>query len=69
MIHEDSPNSYRVVQTLTTVTGSRNMGLDTLSHAIFLSAAKFEAPAAGASPRQRPKMVPGTYVVLEVQRR
>ena len=69
VIHEDSPNSYRVVQTLTTMTGSRNMGLDTLSHAIFLSGAKFEAPAAGASPRQRPKRVPGTYVVLEVKRK
>ena len=69
VIHEDSPNSYRVVQTLRTMTGSRNMGLDTASHTIFLSAAKFEAPAAGASPRQRPKMVAGTYEVLVVERR
>jgi hypothetical protein len=49
--------------------GSRNMGLDTASHAIFLSAAKFEPPAPGASSRQRPKMVPGTYVLLVVEKR
>ncbi|HXD49352.1 MAG TPA: hypothetical protein VN600_11280 [Gemmatimonadaceae bacterium] len=69
VIHEDSPNSYRVVQTLHTMAGSRNMGLDTASHAIFLSAAKFEAPAPGASSRQRPKMMPGTYVLLVVEKR
>jgi DNA-binding beta-propeller fold protein YncE len=69
IIHEDSPDKYHVVQTLTTMPGSRNMGLDPVSHAIFLSGAKFEAPAPGATGRQRPKMVPGTYVVLEVERR
>ena len=69
IIHEDSPNSYRVVQTLHTMTGSRNMGLDTASHAIFLSGAKFEAPAAGAAARRRPAMVPGTYVLLVVEKR
>ena len=67
VIHEDSPDSYRLVQTLTTMTGSRNMGLDTASHTIFLSAGKFEAQAAGA--RGRPRMIPDSYVVLVVERR
>jgi DNA-binding beta-propeller fold protein YncE len=69
VIHEDSPDKYHVVQTLATMPGSRNMGLDPVSHAIFLSGAKFEPLPAGATGRQRPKMVPGSYVVLEVERR
>ena len=67
VIHEDTPDSYHVVQTLTTMTGSRNMGLDPSLHAIFLSAAKFEPQAPGV--RGRPKMIAGTYVLLEVERR
>ena len=69
VIHEDSPDTYHVVQTLTTMPGSRNMGLDAASHAIFLSGATFEPLPAGSSPRQRPKMVDGSYVVLVVERR
>jgi hypothetical protein len=49
VIHEDSPDSYRVVQTLKTMTGSRNFG--------------------AAAPRQRPKMVRGSFVLLVVERR
>lgn len=67
VIHEDGPDTYRVVQTLTTMPGSRNMGLDPTMHAIFLSGAKFEPQANGA--RGRPKMVPGSYVLLQVERR
>ena len=50
VIHEDSPNAYRVVQTLTTLPFSRNMGLDPASHTIFLSGGKFEPPAAARHP-------------------
>ena len=67
VIHEDSPDTYHVVQTLETMKGSRNMGLDPSLHAIFLSGAKFEPQAPGV--RGRPKIVPGSYVLLEVKRR
>jgi len=67
VIHEDAPDSYHVVQTLETMKGSRNMGLDPSMHAIFLSGAKFEPQAPGV--RGRPKIVPGSYVLLEVQQR
>ena len=67
VIHEDTPNSYHVVQTLETMKGSRNMGLDPSLHAIFLSGAKFEPQAPGA--RGRPKIVPDSYVLLEAERR
>jgi outer membrane protein assembly factor BamB len=69
VIHQDTPDTYRVVQTLTTMQGSRNMGLDTLAHTIFLSSAKFEPVTASANgTRRRPPMVPGSYAVLVVKR-
>jgi hypothetical protein len=71
VIHEDSPDAYHVAQTLKTMPGSRNMTVDPITHAVYLTGATFEAVPAGgtASPRQRPKMVPGTFVVLVVERR
>lgn len=68
VIHQDTPDRYHVVETLETMQGSRNMGLDLASHTVFLAGAKFVAPAPGAPPRQRPTMVPGTFVLLVVER-
>ncbi|HEX8944814.1 MAG TPA: hypothetical protein VF785_16860, partial [Gemmatimonadaceae bacterium] len=68
VIHQDTPDRYHVVETLETMQGSRNMGLDLASHAVLLAGAKFEPPAPGAPPRQRPTMVPGTFVLLVVER-
>jgi DNA-binding beta-propeller fold protein YncE len=65
IIHQDSPDSYHVVQTLKTMERSRNMGLDPVTHAIYLAGAKFEPAQAG----QRPKAVPGSFVVLVVERK
>lgn len=71
IIHQDSPDTYHVVQTLKTMTASRNMGLDPTTHTVFLAGATFEpapAPAAGAA-RPRPKMTPGSFVVMSVEKR
>jgi hypothetical protein len=42
------------------------MTLDPLTHRIYLSAATYEAPSAAdaTAPRQRPRMVPGSFRVL-----
>jgi DNA-binding beta-propeller fold protein YncE len=68
VIHQDDADHYRVVDTVKTMPGSRNMGLDPVTHAIFLAGAKFEPPPAGAPARQRPPMVPGSFVILVVER-
>jgi DNA-binding beta-propeller fold protein YncE len=63
---EDTPDSLTVVQTLATARGARTMALDPATHRIFLATADFAPqpePAPGA-PRQRPKMVPGSFKVL-----
>ena len=64
--HEDSPDTLAVVQTLQTQRGSRTMTLDPKTHRIYLSAASFEAaaPQAAGEPRQRPRMIPGSFKVL-----
>jgi len=69
VIHQDTPDTYHVAQTLTTMQGSRNMGLDPATHTIYLAGAKFEPQPAGAPARRRPPMVPGSFVVLVVERR
>ena len=71
VIHQDGPDSYRVVENLQTSPGSRNMGLDPVTHRIYLAAAKFgPAPtdSTAANPRRRPPMVPGSFSVLVVVR-
>lgn len=71
VIHEDSPDTYRVIQTVKTMTASRNIGLDPTTHTLYLAGAKFEpAPAAPAGgQRPRPKMMPGSFVLMTVERR
>jgi DNA-binding beta-propeller fold protein YncE len=70
VIHQDSPDSYRVVENLQTGQNARNMGLDPASHRIYLSSAKFgPAPAesTATNPRRRPPMIPGSYYLIVVE--
>jgi DNA-binding beta-propeller fold protein YncE len=62
--HLDSPTSLRVVQTVQTSVGARTMALDSVTHRIYLAAAKFEPPAADAPPNTRPRFVPGSMHIL-----
>ncbi len=66
IIHQDSPDQYRVIQTLQTAPVARNMGLDPTSHRVFLVSAKFgPAPASG---RGRGPVLPGTFTLMVVER-
>jgi DNA-binding beta-propeller fold protein YncE len=66
VIHEDSPDQYRVVESVTTPQGSRNMGLDPTNHRVFLVSAKFGPPP--ATGRGRPPVLPGTFTLLTIER-
>lgn len=66
VIHQDDADHYRVVQSVMTPVGSRNLGLDSASHRLFVVAAKFEAAPTGA--RGRGPMVPGSFELLEIGR-
>jgi YVTN family beta-propeller protein len=70
VVHEDSPDSYSVLQTLPTKRGARTMALDEASGKIFVVTGDFgPRPAATADqPHPRPSLVPGSFVVLEISR-
>ena len=64
--HEETPGKLIPVQTLATERSARTMALDPKTHNIYLPSAKFEPPAeqTPGSPRQRPKMIPGSMKFL-----
>jgi hypothetical protein len=70
VIHQDTPDKYRVVQTLDTAPAARNMGLNQDTHQIFLVSAKFGPPPEGApGGRRRGAVLPGTFTLIVVERR
>ncbi len=66
VIHEETPDSFRVIESVQTQPGARTMELDPVTHRVFLSVASFgPAPAATAQqPRPRRTLVPGSFRVL-----
>ena len=66
VMHQDTPDTYHVIQTLQTAQGSRNLGLDPMTHRVFLAAAKFGPPP--ASGRGRPPVLPGSFSLMVVER-
>jgi len=69
-MHQDSADKYHVVGNVQTPTGSRNMGLDQTLHRIYVAAAMFAPPPAGAPQGRggRATVVPGTFKLLVIER-
>jgi hypothetical protein len=64
--HEDAPDKFSLVETISTQRGARTMALDESNHNVYLVTAEF-GPAAAATPenpRPRPTMVPDTFTLL-----
>jgi len=70
IIHEDSPDRFRVVDTVTTQPGARTMALDLQTHTVFLAAAKFAPapPSVPGHPSVRPAVLPDTFTLLRFGR-
>ena len=66
VIHEDSPDAFRVVQNLATKAGARTMALDPKTRAIFLPTARFgpPPPASPENPRPRRPILAGSFEIL-----
>jgi YVTN family beta-propeller protein len=66
VIHEDTPDKYKVVENVSTQKSARTMTLDPKTHEVFLVAAQFgPRPAATPeTPRPRPPILPNSFVVL-----
>ena len=70
VIHQDTPDTYHVVENVQTAEGARNMGIDPASHRLFVVSARFgPAPAesTATNPRRRPPVLPGTFMVMVVE--
>jgi DNA-binding beta-propeller fold protein YncE len=68
VLHEDSPDSYSLVQTVSTAFGARTIALDAKTGRVFLSTGKFmPAPTPTAdNPRPWRQGEPGSFEVLVV---
>jgi YVTN family beta-propeller protein len=66
VIRQETPDKYRVIQSVATKHGARTMALDSSSGKVYLVTADFEAaPAATAQqPHPRPAPTPDTFTVL-----
>ena len=69
VVHEDSPNTAHVVQTVTTQRGARTMALDPQSHVVYSVTAEFGPPPAPTAdrPRPRPPMIPDSFTLLVIK--
>jgi DNA-binding beta-propeller fold protein YncE len=65
VIHQDSPDQYRVAETLQTPVGSRNMGLDPTNHRLFVASAKFGPPPTAG---KKGPVTPGSFAVMVIER-
>ena len=64
--HQDSPDKYTVVQTISTQRGARTMALDRRNHNVYTVTAELGPPPAATpeNPRPRPTIVPNTFTIL-----
>jgi len=70
VLHEDAPDKYSAVQTVTTAYGARTIAWDQKTGRLFVCTGQFEpAPKPTADvPEPRRKMTPGTFEVLAIGR-
>jgi len=61
IFHEDSPDKFSEVQTVTTEPGAKTMALDPRTHNLLVDTSDFQAPAQG---QRQPRAVPGTFRLL-----
>jgi YVTN family beta-propeller protein len=69
VIHQDSPDEYRVIATVTTQVSARTMALDPATHRIYLPAAQFGPPPQPTAERPLPRanVMPDSFVIMVAQ--
>ena len=68
VIRESDKNTFNVIETVETQRGARTIVVDSKTHHIFLPTAEFDDPPPPTedNPHPRPKIRPGTFVILDV---
>ncbi len=64
VIHQDSPDRYRIAQTVATPKGSRNMSLDPTNHRLYVASAKFGPVPPGG---RRGPVIAGSFAILVIE--
>jgi DNA-binding beta-propeller fold protein YncE len=69
VIHQESPDEYRVLATVTTQVSARTMALDPGTHKVYLAAAQFGPPPAATTEQPAPRggIVPDSFLILVAQ--
>ena len=67
IVKEESPTKYVVTETIKSEKGARTITIDEKTHHVFTMSAQYgETPAATTeNPRPRPKVLAGTFMILE----
>ena len=71
IVHQDTPDKYRVVATVETMPGARTMALDPKSHRLYTVSARMgPMPAAvpGETRRRRAPLIPGSFTLLVLEK-
>jgi YVTN family beta-propeller protein len=68
IVQEVSANEYKLVETVATKRGARTITIDPKTHRIYLPTADYEPLASDAPKNTRPKMVPGSFQVLVLEK-
>jgi DNA-binding beta-propeller fold protein YncE len=66
VVHQDTPDRYHVLETVQTPQGARNMGLDPVTHRVFVVSAAFGPPPPGG--RGRGQVLPNSFTLLVIER-
>jgi hypothetical protein len=61
IVHQDTPDTYHVAQTISTPIGSRSSAFDSASHRLFVISAKFGPVPPGG---RRGPVVPGSFTLM-----
>jgi len=68
VIREKSANDFTVLQNLKTKPRAKTIALDEKTHKLYLPTAEFEPASANAAKSEKPKMIPGSFQVLVVEK-
>ena len=66
VVKEVSANEFKVIDNVPTKKGARTICIDVSTHKLYLPTADFEVQAAGE--KGRPKMIPGTFQVVVLEK-
>ncbi len=66
VVRQESPDNYKVVQTLKTEREARTMALDPVSHKLFLPSEQIKPGSKAPDPGDLPEFTPGTFHMIIV---